>query len=93
MPILLLSLRQRNQFFLIQVISTICLRGWEKLTCRSELRTFDFVVGRSSNGKTADSGSAYRGSNPCLPAKRIRNEFAGGAVTARRCFFIFLITS
>lgn len=24
--------------------------------------------GRSSNGKTADSGSAYRGSNPCLPA-------------------------
>src|SRR5215475_11308711 len=26
--------------------------------------------GRSSNGKTADSGSAYRGSNPCLPAKR-----------------------
>src|ERR1041384_3569604 len=28
-----------------------------------------FSVGRSSNGKTADSGSAYRGSNPCLPAK------------------------
>ena len=25
-------------------------------------------VGRSSNGRTADSGSAYRGSNPCLPA-------------------------
>src|SRR5215469_16914412 len=25
-------------------------------------------AGRSSNGKTADSGSAYRGSNPCLPA-------------------------
>src|SRR5262245_18635960 len=24
--------------------------------------------GRSSNGRTADSGSAYRGSNPCLPA-------------------------
>ena len=24
--------------------------------------------GRSSNGKTADSGSAYRGSSPCLPA-------------------------
>src|SRR5262245_7136995 len=25
-------------------------------------------IGRSSNGKTADSGSAYRGSSPCLPA-------------------------
>src|SRR3982751_3874361 len=24
--------------------------------------------GTSSNGKTADSGSAYRGSNPCVPA-------------------------
>src|SRR6266481_3710204 len=27
-----------------------------------------FEVGRSSNGKTAASGAAYRGSNPCLPA-------------------------
>ena len=26
------------------------------------------IVGTSSNGKTADSGSAYRGSNPCVPA-------------------------
>ncbi len=26
------------------------------------------VAGRSSNGRTADSGSAYRGSSPCLPA-------------------------
>ena len=26
------------------------------------------LSGRSSNGKTADSGSAYRGSSPCLPA-------------------------
>jgi hypothetical protein len=26
-------------------------------------------TGRSSNGKTAASGAAYRGSNPCLPAK------------------------
>ncbi len=25
-------------------------------------------TGTSSNGKTADSGSAYRGSNPCVPA-------------------------
>ena len=29
-------------------------------------------AGRSSNGRTADSGSAYRGSNPCLPAKSIQ---------------------
>ncbi len=28
--------------------------------------------GRSSNGKTADSGSAYRGSSPCLPATLTR---------------------
>jgi hypothetical protein len=29
-------------------------------------------VGRSSNGKTAASGAAYRGSNPCLPATSAR---------------------
>ena len=28
-------------------------------------------AGRSSNGRTADSDSAYRGSNPCLPATRL----------------------
>jgi hypothetical protein len=32
-----------------------------------------FNVGTSSNGKTADSGSAYRGSNPCVPAKNARH--------------------
>ena len=26
-------------------------------------------AGRSSNGRTPDSGSGYRGSSPCLPAK------------------------
>src|SRR5262249_38556589 len=31
--------------------------------------------GRSSNGKTADSGSAYRGSNPCLPALNLLSFF------------------
>src|SRR5262245_31276851 len=31
--------------------------------------------GRSSNGKTADSGSAYRGSNPCLPALGLLSLF------------------
>src|ERR1700720_2956586 len=30
-------------------------------------------VGRSSNGKTAASGAAYRGSNPCLPANPFKN--------------------
>ena len=30
-----------------------------------------FPAGRSSNGKTAASGAAYRGSNPCLPANLI----------------------
>ena len=29
-------------------------------------------AGRSFNGRTADSDSAYRGSNPCLPAIRLR---------------------
>ena len=30
------------------------------------------LAGRSSNGRTADSESAYRGSNPCLPAKQFQ---------------------
>gem|GEM_PF-4523444 len=30
-------------------------------------------AGRSSNGRTADSESAYRGSNPCLPAKLLKH--------------------
>src|SRR5271154_7150115 len=33
------------------------------------------LIGRSSNGKTADSGSAYRGSSPCLPAKLFQAEY------------------
>jgi hypothetical protein len=32
-------------------------------------------LGRSSNGKTADSGSAYRGSSPCLPANHAMKFF------------------
>ena len=31
----------------------------------------DPPTGRSSNGKTAASGAAYRGSNPCLPANNL----------------------
>ena len=37
-------------------------------------------IGRSSNGRTSDSGSEYRGSNPCLPAN------TGGHVTTRSSF-------
>src|ERR1700692_3612493 len=32
-------------------------------------------TGRSSNGKTAASGAAYRGSSPCLPATASRSLF------------------
>src|SRR5436190_22774733 len=38
----------------------------------AHLCTVRFPIGTSSNGKTADSGSAYRGSNPCVPAKHPR---------------------
>src|SRR5262245_41578515 len=34
--------------------------------------------GRSSNGRTADSGSAYRGSNPCLPVKSFKQVIESG---------------
>lgn len=30
-----------------------------------------YTFGESSSGRTADSGSAYRGSNPLSPAKRV----------------------
>src|SRR5262249_21891328 len=33
------------------------------------LRFSRFISGTSSNGRTADSGSAYRGSNPCVPVR------------------------
>src|SRR5271163_811642 len=35
-------------------------------------------TGRSSNGKTAASGAAYRGSSPCLPATAFRSSLANG---------------
>jgi hypothetical protein len=37
-------------------------------------------TGRSSNGRTADSDSAYRGSNPCLPANLSRPRSFGWLV-------------
>src|SRR5262249_37500641 len=39
--------------------------------------------GRSFNGRTADSGSAYRGSNPCLPAI---NQGVEGGLGPSFCF-------
>ncbi len=32
-------------------------------------------IAPSSNGKTADSGSAYRGSNPCGAAEKLKIEY------------------
>src|ERR1035438_1270183 len=34
----------------------------------SDLNRVSVFIGTSSNGKTAASGAAYRGSNPCVPA-------------------------
>jgi hypothetical protein len=48
----------RPQRFVIFAIG-VRIRG--NMSIRSQ-------TGRSSNGRTAVSGSAYRGSNPCLPA-------------------------
>src|SRR5260370_423915 len=39
-----------------------------QLTIAVRLRKFDCAAGRSSNGRTPDSGSGYLGSSPCLPA-------------------------
>src|SRR5258705_12488558 len=44
-----------------------CLRRLTKKTLYTYIEIP--LAGRSSNGRTADSESAYRGSNPCLPAK------------------------
>ena len=40
-------------------------------------------AGRSSNGRTAVSGSAYRGSNPCLPAKNFMDGWHETEVRVR----------
>ena len=45
-------------------------RSGMRLTKKTFTTCIDFPFSRGSfNGKTADSGSAYRSSNPCLPAK------------------------
>ena len=43
----------------------------ESLTVSTDLRKLGLLlmIAPSSNGKTADSGSAYRGSNPCGAAR------------------------
>ena len=51
-----------------------------KLTSAASIRKFRFLfAGRSSNGRTPDSGSGYRGSSPCLPAKR-NQTLTGGPI-------------
>src|SRR5882757_5005761 len=50
----------------IDSLNSIDSKDWQ-LTKRQTLFKLE-VLGRSSNGRTAVSGSAYRGSNPCLPA-------------------------
>ena len=44
-------------------------------------------LGGSSNGRTADSGSAYRGSNPCPPAIESRKLQARCAF-GKRAFYV-----
>ncbi len=49
------------------------------LTVLRELRKFGLLlqIAPSSNGKTADSGSAYRGSNPCGAALALSSNGPG----------------
>ena len=52
-----------------QIITLGGDRRGRKAIDMSEVEGYNTLnIGRSSNGRTADSGSAYRGSNPCLPA-------------------------
>lgn len=44
------------------------------------------LAGRSSNGRTADSESAYRGSNPCLPAICVRSPIVARICVPLRIF-------
>ena len=50
-----------------------CLADFNGLTTPMSARKLLTYAGRSSNGRTAVSGSAYRGSNPCLPANSFMN--------------------
>lgn len=45
-------------------------KSFEKLSILALMMLEWRFAGRSSNGRTADSGSAYRGSSPCLPASK-----------------------
>jgi hypothetical protein len=51
--------------------------GQTTLTLWEELRKLGLLltIAPSSNGKTADSGSAYRGSNPCGAAHQPANHW------------------
>ena len=59
----------------IRRASKACFRI-NDLTSLLSIHKLDFeLVGRSSNGRTLVSGSSYRGSNPCLPAKKIMSDW------------------
>jgi hypothetical protein len=45
----------------------------QRLTDNVSVHNIAEPFGRSSNGKTADSGSAYRGSTPCLPVNKTKD--------------------
>jgi hypothetical protein len=59
------------------VVQGTCACGSSYITLCGGFGAFVTMVeatGRSSNGRTADSGSAYRGSNPCLPANSFKSS-------------------
>ena len=66
------------------------LESKENLTMKSRvgysLRVVLYIAGRSFNGRTAVSGSVYRGSNPCLPATIFSTSY-GDRI---RSLFLFL---
>ncbi len=55
------------------LLTRIC-RLWLAGTRKAHYNQWFQPTGRSFNGRTADSDSAYRGSNPCLPAKLFRGR-------------------
>src|SRR5688572_23579728 len=50
------------------------------------VRLFCARFGRSSNGRTADSGSAYRRSNPCLPVQLTETGYCVATVSPLSAF-------
>ena len=65
-------------------------RRWLAGTREAHYNQWFQPTGRSFNGRTADSDSAYRGSNPCLPAIRLA---VGSLMAARRASVTSRLTS